>query len=118
MPPEKIENCHFEKSIDCMVLKPSVYVRYAISFFYKPNPDEIPIFVNFFWRNFHFWFMFYGKSAILKVGHVCDVIRRMFLLILVCVEKGDPMVPIRRMGVSLFKFTGGGYRKGLVRRGI
>ena len=40
LPPEKIKSRHFEKFIDCMVLKLTVYIRSVISF---SKPCEIPI---------------------------------------------------------------------------
>ena len=35
--PEKIRSRHFETTIDCMVMKLTVYIRNVISFSYRPK---------------------------------------------------------------------------------
>ena len=79
-----------------MILKLTVFIRDVISFFYKPRTySEIPIFGTFL-EKFTTWpIKFYWKSAILRFGHVYDVIVTSYAdgcsyLLFVCMERGDP----------------------------
>ena len=119
------------KNIACLVLKLTVYVRNFSSFFISQKPREIRHY-ELFWRNLQFWPMCYWKLAILRLGHVYDVIVTQYVRCLhslwyVWKEETHSytMVPLRCFGGSVFKFTGGGYhpfwltvlqKKGLVRR--
>ena len=106
-----------------MVLKLGVDVRNVISFFYiiSPKPGDILIFGTFLAK-----FSIFAQHALLKIGyfevrpylwHHCDVINWMFVLVLVCMERGDPLLDMLwyryqlDVGLSdgsLFKFSGDG----------
>ena len=57
--------------------------------FASQKANDVPIFGTFWEKNL----ILASKSAILRVCHVCEVtgvIRWMFVLILGCMERGDP----------------------------
>ena len=79
-----------------MVLKLLLYIRSVISFFNKPKPGEILIFGTFLAK---FKILPY---IVLKIGYFkawpclrrhCDIIRRMFVLILICMERREEDTP-------------------------
>ena len=53
-PPEKTESHHFEKFVDCMVLKLTVYIKMSFSSLISQKPSEIPIFRTFYSEIFEF----------------------------------------------------------------
>ena len=86
--PPKILNHHFEKVIACMVLKLTLSVRNVICFFYKPKPDEIPIFWTFLTKFSTLAYVlleigyFEVRSCLWRHCDLPDVIRWMFVRIL------------------------------------
>ena len=95
-----------------MVLKLTVYIRNGISFSYKPTIGLNSDIWNILGTNFRFWSMLYTYSLLtigyfevsLALWHHCDIIHWMFVPILVCMERKDPlsytMVPIRHFSKS------------------
>ena len=56
--PENIINHNFVRYPNSMVWKLGVYVKITVTYFYKPNPGKISIFVTFFDEKLNFGLYF------------------------------------------------------------
>ena len=124
LPPQNILSRHFEKYLHGMVLKLSGHVRNTISLLYKQKTGWIPIFGTFLAKKLIFF------SICLNVWkRHCDVIRWPIFMILVSMEKRDPVPWYQTIIIWARRFQvhkGGGNiplvnhvtKKGLVGRGL
>ena len=83
----KFRTAILKKVIACMVWKLTV-----ISVLYKPKPRINTFrYLEHFWQNGQFSPMFHDYFVVPPcLWRHCDVIRWMFVLILACMERGDP----------------------------